>query len=136
MLHAIKHAHDHAMHHYTLQRLNIAQHKLSLAYGGAADVPGTTGTRAAWPRIVSRCAHDVRALNIAYAGAYAGMRGREGANAPVAGAFAAHVHMAPGRTRQGQRTRTRTCFRPSWLSSMPPRAPVAETWTASIERTV
>ena len=56
MLHAIKHAHDHAMHHYTLQRLKIAQHRLSLAYGGAADVPGTTGTREAWPRIVSHCA--------------------------------------------------------------------------------
>ena len=53
---------------------------------------------------------DVRALNIACAGAYAGMRGREGANAPVAGAFAAHVHMAPGRTRQGQRTRTAPVF--------------------------
>ena len=79
MLHAIKHAHDHTMHDYTLKRLKIARHKLSLAYGGPAEVPGTTGTRAAWPRIVSRCADDVRALNIACARAYAGMRAREGA---------------------------------------------------------
>ena len=106
-----------------------------MADGGPAEVPGTTGTHAAWPRIVSCCAGDVRALNIACAGAYAGMRAREGANAPVAGAFAAHVHMVPGRTRQGQRTRTRTCFRPTWLCSRVPERPWTETWRDYIERT-
>ena len=59
MLHAIKHAHDRAMHHYTLKRLKIARHKLSLAEGGAPDVPGTTGTRVAWSRTVSRRPDDV-----------------------------------------------------------------------------
>ena len=79
MLHAIKHAHDHAMHHYTLQRLKIAQHRLSLAYGGAAERPWYDWYSRGLAQDRLALCDDVRALNIACAQAYARMRDPEGA---------------------------------------------------------
>ena len=67
------------MHYDTLLRLKVARHTLSLASGGAADVPGATGTRAASYTIISRGTHDARALRMACAERHAGMRDREGA---------------------------------------------------------
>ena len=113
MLHAIKHAHDHAMHNYTLLRSKVARHMVSQASGGAAKVPGATGTREVSPTIISRGIFDARALRMAYAQGCAAMRTREGAWGCARRGNAAHARRAHGRTRRGQQTRTRTCFRPS-----------------------
>ena len=89
------------MHYDTLLRLKVARHTLSLASGGAADVPGATGTRAASYTIISRGTDDARALNVACARAYAGTRAREGAWGCARRRFAADILRAHAGPRCG-----------------------------------
>ena len=74
---------------------------VSQASGGAADVPGASGTRAASYTIISRGTHDARALNVACARAYAGTRAREGAWGCARRRFAADILRAHAGPRCG-----------------------------------
>ena len=112
----------------------MTRHVLSLASGGAADVPGATGTREVSPTIISRGIFDARALRMAYAQGCAGMRTCEGAWGCARRGNAAHARRAHGRTRRGQQTRTRTCFRRDGFCSHPSESPRRSSWTAAIAR--
>ena len=79
------------MYYDTLLRSKIARHMLSQASGGAANVPGATGTHEASYMIISRGNHDARALRMACAEHHAGMRDHEGAWGCARRRFAADI---------------------------------------------
>ena len=70
---------------------SYAQKSLGTASGGAADVPGATGTHEASYMIISRGNHDARALRMACAEHHAGMRDHEGAWGCARRRFAADI---------------------------------------------
>ena len=113
----------------------MTRHVLSLASGGAADVPGATGTREVSPTIISRGIFDARALRMAYAQGCAGMRTCEGAWGCARRGNAAHARRAHGRTRRGQQTRTRTCFRRDGFCSHLSESPAVTELLDSCHRT-